>query len=174
MTKKAVAHEIISWVLTIVVAVVVAYLITHVIIVNAKVPSGSMENTIMTGDRIVANRMSYWFSEPQRFDIVVFPFPDDEKQLFVKRIIGLPGETVEVINGAVYINGEPIDDSKYLKEPMMGSFGPFVVPDGCYFMMGDNRNDSNDSRFWINKFVSGKKILGKAFLEYYPQIKLLH
>jgi len=165
--------EIVSWCGVVVLAVALALFVNQVIIVNAKVPSGSMEDTIMTEDRIAAFRLAYLFSEPERFDIVVFRFPDDESILFVKRIIGLPGDTVNIIDGKVYLNGdtEPLDDS-FTKDLPTGDAGPFVVPKGYYFMMGDNRNNSRDSRYWNNKYVAMKKILGKVIFKYYPGFEL--
>ncbi len=172
--KQAVISEILSWVKTLVGACVLAFLITTFLIVNAKVPSGSMENTVMTGDRLIANRLAYLFSEPERFDIVVFRYPDDESVLYIKRIIGLPGETVEIRDNEVYINGsdEPLDDS-FIKEDMVSADGVYQVPEGEYFMMGDNRNNSSDSRFWNYKFVKKDKILGKAVFKYYPGFEIL-
>ena len=128
----------------------------------------------MTGDRIFGNRLAYVLGEPERFDIVIFKYPDDESQLFIKRIIGLPGETVEIIDGKVYIDGSdtPLDDSFTLETPT-GNYGPYTVPEGCYFMLGDNRNNSKDSRFWQNTFVEEDKILGKAVVKYFPGIKFL-
>ena len=150
-------------------AFVAVWLLDTFIIINAVVPSGSMENTIPSGARVIGSRLSYNDSTPERYDIVVFHYPDDESQLFVKRVIGLPGETVTIIDGKVYINDEtePLDDS-FIAEPMEGSFGPYVVPEGCYFMMGDNRNNSLDSRYWVNTFVAEDKILGKALFVWYP------
>ena len=150
-------------------AFVAVWLLDTFIIINAVVPSGSMENTIPSGARVIGSRLSYNDSTPERYDIVVFHYPDDESQLFVKRVIGLPGETVTIIDGKVYINDEtePLDDS-FILEPMEGSFGPYVVPEGCYFMMGDNRNISLDSRYWVNTFVAEDKILGKALFVWYP------
>jgi len=170
--EKLIKKEIFSWIRVIVLAVVIAIVINSFVIINAKVDSGSMENTMMTDSRAFGLRFSYWFSDPERFDIVVFKFPDDESQKFVKRIIGLPGETVQITDGKVYIDGSetPLDDS-FVKETPTGDYGPFVVPKGSYFMMGDNRNNSNDSRMWVNKYVSEDKILGKIFLSYWPKIK---
>ncbi len=169
LTKQDVLKEIWSWIETIGLAVIFAFIITTFIIVNAKVPSASMETTVMTGDRLIANRLSYIFSEPQRYDIVVFKFPDDESKLYIKRIIGLPGETVHIVNGEVYIDDstEPLR-TDFLHEPMRTPDETYTVPEGCYFMMGDNRNHSSDSRFWDNKFVAEDKILGKAVFRYYP------
>ena len=174
--KTSVGKELFQWVLVIIGAVILAFLIDTFVIVNAQIPSGSMENTIMTGDRVFGNRLAYKFSDPKRFDIIIFKYPDDESQLFIKRIIGLPGETVEIHDGNIYINGSdtPLEDVD-IKEPMEGSFGPYTVPKGCYFVMGDNRNNSRDSRYWENTFVSEDEILGKAVLRYWPlnEIKLL-
>ena len=167
--KNAWKKELAEWIVVVVLAISVAVFINKFILVNARVPSASMENTVMTGDRLFGNRLSYRHSDPERGDIVIFKFPDDESQLFIKRIIGLPGETVEIIEGKVYINGsaEPLDEP-YLAQEMIGSFGPYEVPEGAYFMLGDNRNYSADSRFWNNKFVYRDKILGKAVFRYYP------
>ena len=171
--KTSVGKELFQWVLVILGAVILAFLIDTFVIVNAQIPSGSMENTIMTGDRVFGNRLAYKFSDPKRFDIIIFKYPDDESQLFIKRIIGLPGETVEIHDGNIYINGSdtPLEDVD-IKEPMEGSFGPYTVPEGCYFVMGDNRNNSRDSRYWENTFVSEDEILGKAVFRYWPLNKL--
>ncbi len=172
--KQEIIAEVVSWVKTILAALVMAWLITTFLIVNAQVPSGSMENTVMTGDRLIANRLSYVFSEPKRFDIVVFKYPDDESKLYIKRIIGMPGDTVEIRNNEIYINGssEPLDDS-FIKEPMNTMDAVYQVPEGHYFMMGDNRNNSSDSRFWVNTYVAENKILGKAVFKYYPSLEVL-
>jgi signal peptidase I len=153
-------------------AAVLAGLVNSFLIVNAEVPTGSMENTIMAGDRILALRTSYWFDEPEAGDIVVFRYPDDEtgKTLYVKRIIGTPGDTVEMSNGTVYVNGKALQED-YIAEVTQGSYGPYVVPNGCYFMMGDNRNHSQDSRFWRNQYVEKDEILGKVVLRYYKGFK---
>ena len=176
--KTYIIREIISWVETIVFAIIFAFLITTFIIVNAKVPSASMENTVMTGDRLIANRLSYKFGgEPQRYDIVVFKYPDDESKLFIKRIIGLPGETIDIRGGLVYIDGsdEPLRTDFQHEDMIMPVDGSgneielhYTVPEGHYFMMGDNRNHSLDSRAWENKFVAEDKILGKAVFRYSP------
>ena len=163
------ARELFQWVAAIVAAVLIALAIDNFVIVNAQIPSGSMENTIMTGDRVIGNRFAYSFSDPQRFDIIIFRYPDDESQLFIKRIIGLPGETVEIRDGKIYLNGsdEPLEDVQ-TKETMVESFGPYTVPENSYFVMGDNRNDSKDSRYWTNTFVTKDEILGKAIFRYWP------
>lgn len=168
--KRSTIRELISWVLVIVMSVGVALFLNGFIIVNARVTSGSMENTIMTGDRVLGLRFSYWFSEPQQGDIVIFKYPDNETQNYIKRIIGLPGDRVEIVEGLVYVNGELLNEP-YLWETPRGSFGPYEVPEGHYFMLGDNRNNSRDSRYWNNKFVSDEQILGKAYWIYYPELR---
>ena len=170
--SSTVKTEVISWIKTILLAAVLAGAVNSFLIVNAEVPTGSMENTIMTGDRILALRTSYWFDEPEAGDITVFRYPDDPtgKTLYVKRIIGTEGDVVEVEDGEVYVNGEMLTED-YIAETTQGDFGPYIVPEDSYFMMGDNRNHSLDSRFWENKFVPEDEILGKVVLRYYKGFK---
>lgn len=168
--------------------IVVVTIVNNVILINAKIPSESMEKTILAGDRVFGLRLSYGLNldlfgnkivkkvkDPERFDIIIFHYPDDESQLFIKRLIGLPGETVEIRDGKVYIDGSetPLDDS-FVKETPIGNFGPYEVPEDHYFMLGDNRQNSKDSRFWKNTFVSFDQIVGKAIIRYFPSIKLLN
>ena len=188
MKARRVIREIISWIRSLIFILVIVYLLNGVIFINAKIPSSSMESTIMVGDRVYGFRMAYgvnldlfdrdlWtvkMAEPQRFDIIIFRYPDNEKELFIKRIIGLPGETVDIPDGKVYIDGaqEPLDDS-FINGPMRGSFGPYKVPAGSYFVLGDNRNNSRDSRYWENTYVTFEQIVGKALVRYWPPFKLL-
>lgn len=166
--KGTVIQEILSYIKILAVAVIVAFLFTRFIIVNAQVPSGSMENTILTGDRLIGNRLAYLFEEPERGDIVIFKYPDDESQNFVKRIIGVPGDVIQISDGHVYVNGEQLEED-YLREPMNsdGEELTYVVPADCYFMLGDNRNNSKDSRYWNNTFVSKDKIIAKVSFRYF-------
>lgn len=173
--KKDTKKEILSWVITIGVAVVIALLIDSFIIVNASIPSGSMENTIMTGDRVMGFRLYYLFADPKRGDIIVFEYPDDESKLFIKRIIGEPGDKVEIKEGKVYINDSDVPlDEPYLKDSSdTRSFGPYQVPVDCYFVMGDNRILSGDARFWTNTYVRRDQIKGKALFRYWKGFKWL-
>ena len=167
--------EILSWISVIVIAAIIAIVLNLFIIANSRVPTPSMENTIMTNDRIIGLRMAYLFSDPQRGDIVIFKFPDDEKVYYVKRIIGIPGDTVDIINGKVYLNNSktPLDEP-YIKEAMLPEAPMhFEVPDGGYFCLGDNRNSSKDARRWINTYVHRDKIIAKVVLRYFPNIQLL-
>lgn len=175
MKTHKVAKEIFGWVKTLVIALVCALIINHTFIASALVISSSMENTIMTHSRVMGLRVAYFLSDPQRFDIILFHPPDDITSIpYVKRIIGLPYEKVEIIDGKVYIDDSevPLDDS-FIKEAARGDFGPFIVPAGCYFVLGDNRNDSHDSRFWLNKYVPRDEILGKIYFEFFPSPHLL-
>lgn len=164
-------RELLSWILTFAFAIGAALFLKNFIIINATVPTGSMENTIMPGDDLLGLRTAYLFKDPQRGDIIIFKFPDDESQKFIKRIIGLPGDLVQIQDAKVYINGSTTSlEEPYLKEEWTRNTGPFefVVPEGCYFVMGDNRNDSLDSRYWDNPFVTEDEIIGKAEFIYYP------
>jgi len=170
--KNSVIREIMEWIIVVEVAVILAVVINLFFIVNAVIPTASMEPTIMTHSRIFGNRLAYLNSSPERGDIVIFKFPDNEKELFIKRVIGLPGDTVEMRDGLIYINGSDTAlDEPYVKERPYGDYGPVTVPEGAYFMMGDNRNNSADSRYWNQPFVYEDKILGQAAIEYYPKIK---
>lgn len=174
MDLERAAKGIFEWLKVITAAVVFAFILNNTVIVNAEVTSPSMESTMMTGCRIIGSRLSYAFGEPERFDIIVFKFPDDEtSDPFVKRIIGLPNEKVEIRDGKVYINDAevPLDDS-FINGEAFGDYGPFFVPEGSYFVLGDNRNYSHDSKDWINKFVRRDKILGKVYAEYFPSPKI--
>ena len=169
--KTSPLKEALSWVFTFVAAILVALVLKNFVIINATVPTGSMENTIMPGDDLFGFRLAYQFSEPKRGDIIIFKYPDDEEEKYVKRIIGLPGETVRIANAKVYINDSetPLKED-YLKEAWTVATGPFEfhVPEGCYFVMGDNRNDSWDARYWDNTYVAREKIIGKAEWVYFP------
>ncbi|MCR5590456.1 MAG: signal peptidase I [Lachnospiraceae bacterium] len=167
--NTSVGREILEWVIVLVVSAALAFLLDKFIIVNAKIPSASMEPTIMTGDRLIGNRLAYINEDPERGDVIIFLFPDNEKEIFIKRVIGLPGETVTVKDGKVYIDDSatPLDESAYLTGTPLGDFGPYKVPVGAYFVMGDNRNNSMDSRYWNRPYVYRDKILGKAWARYY-------
>ena len=165
--------EVRSYITTIAVVFVVVLFVNNFLLINARIPSSSMENTIMMNDRIFGNRLAYRNEDPERFDIVIFHYPDDPSKLFIKRVIGLPGETIEIRSGKVYVDGaqDPLADT-FCPEAPTGDFGPFTVPEGCYFMLGDNRNNSHDSRYWENPYVEKDEILGKAVLRYWPLTKI--
>ncbi len=172
--KPSLKAEIISWVKVIVSAIVLAFLLKTFVVVNATVVSGSMEKNIMTGDRVICNRIAYLLREPRRFDVIAFDMvePSGTEVIYVKRIIGLPGETVTVRDGRVYIgdSARPLPDYFVAEPPDETDAGPFEVPEDCYFMMGDNRNSSYDSRYWPDPYVPRADILGKYVFTYYPRL----
>lgn len=167
-------------------ALLLALFIRTFIVQAFKIPSGSMIPTLQIGDHILVNKLSYgiripfWehyivdFSRPQRGDVVVFIFPEDRTKDFIKRVIGVGGDTVEIHGKKIYINGKQIDDPHAHFEgddpqtvglPSRDDFGPRTVPENHIFVMGDNRDRSYDSRFW--GFVNLDDVRGKAFLIYW-------
>lgn len=166
--EKTGRSELFSWLMVIAIAVAAALILNCFVIINSVVPSSSMESTIMTGSRMFGYRLAYLFNEPKHGDIIIFRYPDNEKQTFVKRVIGCPGDTVEIIGGVTYVNGEVLDEPYLNEPPRVDDFGPYKVPEDSYFVMGDNRNHSNDARYWKTTYVSKKQILAKAVLCYWP------
>lgn len=163
--------KVIDFLIPIFIGLLVAAVLKNYLFINIKVPTGSMEPTIMTGDRLLGSKATYIANEPTRGDIVAFYSPEDNQTVFVKRIIGLPGETVAIIGGKVYINGSdtPLSEAYINQEDeATGDFGPYTVPDKSYFVMGDNRNNSFDSRYWkTTNYVSEDSIIAKLTLKYY-------
>ncbi|MEQ8381261.1 MAG: signal peptidase I [Coleofasciculus sp. A1-SPW-01] len=134
------------------------------------IPSGSMEPTLQINDRLIIDKISYNFRQPQRGDIVVFSPTEALKQqnfkdAFIKRVIGLPGETVEVKGGRVYVNDQALRE-QYIEEKPEYSYGPVTVPEDNYLVLGDNRNNSYDSHYW--GFVPRDKIIGRAIVRFWP------
>ena len=169
--EESAVKEVISWVVTIVLAVAAALVIKNYVIINANIPSGSMENTIMTDDRLFGNRLAYNKNRtPQRGDIIIFKFPDDESENFIKRVIGLPGETVQIKGETIYINGKPLKED-YGKDPITDAGiaeEPITLGDDEYFMLGDNRGNSTDSRDPSVGCVKRDWIVGKVSFRIYP------
>ncbi len=186
-------REVLSWIYMLIIVVVVVFVLMTFILINARVPSGSMEPTVMTKDRLIGFRFSYWFKEPERGDLVLFQYPVDESELFIKRVIGLPGETVDIREGKIYIDGSdtPLNENYLAEEWTWDNNGlHYEVPEGCYFVLGDNRNHSADSRVWAQEalneglvssaaeaekytYVTNKELKGKAIFTYYPHFELL-
>ena len=164
------------------VALVLAFVIRTFVVQAFKIPSGSMLDTLLIGDHLLVNKFLYGtripftdkvilpLEDPQHGDVIVFEFPEDTSKDFIKRIIGLPGDVLEMKDKVVYRNGEKLDEP-YIKHTDPGmqarrdNFGPITVPPGKYFVMGDNRDESYDSRFW--GFVDKDKIRGKAWVIYW-------
>ncbi|MFH0926275.1 MAG: signal peptidase I [bacterium] len=150
------------------IAIVLALIIRTFIVQAFKIPSGSMIPTLQIGDHILVNKFIFKFKKPNRKEIVVFKYPLDKKRDFIKRVIGLPGETIELKDRVVYINNEPINEpyAMYSSSSIDSSnFTPITVPDNSYFMMGDNRDSSMDSRYW--GVLEDKLLIGKAFIIYW-------
>jgi signal peptidase I len=167
-------------------AILIAFFIRTFVIQAYKIPSGSMKPTLLIGDHILVSKFSYGvklpfirstvipIGEPKRGDIVVFIYPEDRSKDFIKRLIGVPGDTIEVRNKKILLNGLPLDDTHGVHSDSViipasvqprDNFGPVKVPEGSLFVMGDNRDESYDSRFW--GFVNMKDVLGKALIIYW-------
>ena len=185
--KKSTAREYAE---SIIVAVILALFVRTWVVQAFKIPTGSMENNLLIGDHLLVNKFTFapTFSPlerallpvdaVQRRDIVVFKFPEEPERDFIKRVIGLPGETLEVRAKKVYINGQPLDEPyvHYLlpastsaqertSADVREQYGPVTVPPGHYFMMGDNRDNSQDSRYW--GFLPTEYVKGKALFIYW-------
>jgi signal peptidase I len=164
-------------------ALAIALILRTFVVGSFKIPSGSMEDTLLVGDQLLANKFIYGMRipftdtrvlkirDPRRGDVVIFRYPEDRSQDFIKRVIGLPGDEILIRNKNVYINGKPYRDPHEVhKDPqteqgLRDNFGPVRVPPGSYFMMGDNRDNSRDSRFW--GFVSDADLVGLAFIKFW-------
>ena len=166
--------EIISWIQIIVAAVIIALVLNNFIIANSRVPTGSMENTIMTGDRVYAEKVSYLFRDPQPGDIVTFQDPEIPGRVLIKRCIAVGGQTVDLVDGRVVVDGVARDEP-YTRglpsEPLKTALGvevsyPYTVPEGHLWVMGDNRTNSNDSRYF--GAVDEDTLTGRAALVYWP------
>lgn len=179
-------NKFLDWAKSILIALIIALFIRTFIVQAYKIPSGSMIPTLLIGDYLLVNKLSYGlrnpikddflyeWSLPKRQEIVVFTYPADKNLDFIKRVIGLPGDTVEIINKKVYVNGAPLeepyvqftDKEIYPKDiSPRDNFGPVVVPQGHIFVLGDNRDQSYDSRFW--GFVPLHSLKGKALIIYF-------
>jgi signal peptidase I len=177
MGKKRIIKEYIE---PIVIAVLIALFIRAFIVQAFKIPSSSMEPTLLVGDHLLVNKFIYGvripytnikffqYKKPKRGDIIVFIFPKDRSKDFIKRVIGTEGEKVAIIHNKIYINDKMIDDlwgHFTITRPSIEEYGPVKVPEGFLFVMGDNRDNSQDSRFW--GFVNINEVKGKAFIVYF-------
>ncbi|MDD2540013.1 MAG: signal peptidase I [Desulfuromonadaceae bacterium] len=171
---------------SIAIAILLALVIRTYIVQAFKIPSGSMEDTLQIGDHLLVNKFIYGteipfidkrvltIRDPRRGDVIVFEYPEDPSKDFIKRVIGVPGDVVEgkdkkvYVNGKLYVNPHEVHKEKDLIPKEVNprdTFGPFTVPADSYFVMGDNRDRSYDSRFW--KFVRRDQIKGLAFIKYW-------
>lgn len=167
-------------------AIVLALIIRTCVVQSFKIPSGSMEDTLLIGDCLFVNKFVYGIKvpftdlrlpslrDPQRGDVVVFKYPEDRSKDFIKRLVGVPGDEIEVRDKRLYVNGIPEQNPRAVHKDQQvlpraltkrDNFGPVRVPANAYFVMGDNRDHSYDSRFW--GFVSNSDLVGHAFIKYW-------
>lgn len=168
--KKSTAQEILSLVLYIAFVLLLTFLVVRYVGQRTAVDGQSMENTLYNKDQLIVDKISYRFKDPERFDIIVFPFLYQENTYYIKRIIGLPGETVQIQDGDIYINGKILEED-YGKETMISSgraINEIQLGDDEYFVLGDNRNHSEDSRFADVGNIKRSDIIGKAFVRIWP------
>jgi signal peptidase I len=171
MKKKL--REILSWIVYILTVVIVVNLVTTYVGQRTSVSGDSMMDTLHDGDNLIVDKLSYRFSEPDRFDIVIFPYRHAEETYYIKRIIGLPGETVQIDEeGKIYINGEVLEESygrEIIKEEHRGiASHPITLGEDEYFVMGDNRNNSSDSRLPEVGNIKRDQIIGPAWVRIWP------
>lgn len=168
--KVDMKKEILSWVFYIAFVLVLTWVIITFVGQRTRVDGRSMMNTLHDGDNLIVEKLSYRFSDPKRFDIIVFP-PTGKKEYYIKRIIGLPGETVQIDeNGNIYINGELLEENygaETIQNPGRAA-NPITLGDDEYFVMGDNRNNSKDSRSEEVGNVKRSQIIGRAWLRIWP------
>ncbi|MBQ9990448.1 MAG: signal peptidase I [Lachnospiraceae bacterium] len=172
---KKIAKEILSTSLYLLVVLIVTYLIVQYVGQRTEVVGSSMETTLSDGDNLIVDKITYRFNDPKRFDIIVFPYQYDKNTFYIKRIIGMPGETVRIDEkGAIYINGEILQESygmEVIKSPGL-AMEEITLAEDEYFVLGDNRNNSSDSRDASVGNIHKKDILGKAWIRIWPLNKL--
>ncbi|MCU0518639.1 MAG: signal peptidase I [Oscillatoria sp. Prado101] len=173
-TEKNTDNPWIEGIKTIGLSAVLAFGIRTFVAEARYIPSGSMLPTLQINDRLIVDKLSYKFQNPQRGDIVVFSPTETLEKLnyhdaFIKRVIGLPGDKVEVKGGRVYVNNQPLRENYIAAEPQY-QYGPVVVPEGHYLVLGDNRNESYDSHYW--GFVPRDRIIGRAAVRFWPPGRL--
>jgi len=164
--KKSMIQDLLETVIT---AGVIAFIIITFIGQVTVVRGASMEATLHNNERLIANKIGYRFESPQRSEIIIFKPPLDTKRNYIKRVIGLPGDKIKIVNGRVYLNDQELKEP-YLKYKSYENMPEIVVPENSYFVLGDNRPNSSDSRYW--GFVPRKNIVGKAWIVFWPLNKI--
>ena len=167
---KSILKELMGWIVYIIIIVALAWVIITFVGQRTQVSGHSMETTLSHGDQLIVDKISYRFHDPDRYDIVVFPYQYEEKTYYIKRIIGLPGEKVQIVDGYVYIDGQQLDEH-YGNEVMLDpgiAEEPVTLGDDEYFVLGDNRNNSQDSRAANVGVIHGKDLLGRAWIRIWP------
>lgn len=168
-----VLREILGWVLYIFAVILVTYLIVTYVGQRTKVSGPSMEETLHDGDNLIVDKISYRFRDPERFDIIVFPYQYAEDTYYIKRIIGMPGDIIQIKDGYVYINNELLEEDVYGKELIDETKKgiadePITLGEDEYFVMGDNRNHSSDSRDPSVGVLNRSQLIGRAWVRVYP------
>ncbi len=172
-----VMKEIINTLLYLLAVLCITYVLINFVGQRTQVDGASMETTLSDGDNLIVDKITYRFEDPQRFDIIVFPFQYQENTYYIKRIIGMPGETVQIgEDGTIYIDGEALTESygrEVIKPEHIGiAIDPIQLGEDEYFVMGDNRNNSSDSRMEIVGNIHRKDIIGRAWLRIWPLSKV--
>ena len=177
INKEIVVLELKELAQSILVALVLTLIIRTYVVQAFKIPSGSMRPTLIEGDKLFVNKYVYRFEPPQRGDIIVFKYPKDMKKDFIKRLVAFEGETIEIRDGKIYVDGKMLDDPNtfgkfyyYNHDPYANPNEKIRVPKDAYFVLGDNSANSQDSRFW--GFVPKKNMVGKAIFRWWPPQKL--
>lgn len=166
-SKRKNSNEAMEWIEAIVVAFIIAFLIRYFIFEPITVEGSSMVPTLHDGDMLIVDKISYRFTAPKRGDIVIFKYPGDMRENFVKRIIAVSGDEIEIKNGEVYVNGKRLVED-YIEAKTQTGFNDSIVPPGTIFVLGDNRNGSKDSRDPQVGFVPVDNIVGRAVLRIWP------
>lgn len=166
-------REMISTLLYLLIVLSVTYIVIHYVGQRTEVWGASMESTLNDGDNLIVDKITYRFRDPQRFDIIVFPFRYEENTYYIKRIIGMPGETVQIgLDGTIYIDGEILEENygrEVIKPENIGiAVEPVVLEEDEYFVMGDNRNNSSDSRTEVVGNIQRDDIIGRAWMRIWP------
>lgn len=169
--ESSILRELGSWILYILIIIGLTYLIITFVGQRTRVSGSSMETTLHNGDNLVVDKISYRFRDPKRYDIIVFPYKYEENTYYIKRIIGMPGETIQIKDGYVYINGEQLTSDIYgnerIKDPQTAE-NPITLGSDEYFVMGDNRNHSMDSRDPSVGVLKRSDLIGRAWIRIYP------
>lgn len=152
------------------IAIALALVIILFVAQSFLVQGSSMEPSLYDGERLLVDKVTYRFREPRRGEVVVFGYPKDPRRKFIKRVIGLPGDVIEIRDRTLHVNGVPVVED-YIRGPMYQPFGPYTVPEGTVWVLGDNRNNSEDSRFADVGPVPFERLVGRALFVYWPLAK---
>lgn len=167
---KGIIRELFGWIIFIVIVVVVSYLVVTFVGQRTQVSGESMETTLSDGDHLIVDKISYRFRDPKRYDIVVFPYRYEKNTYYIKRLIGLPGETVQIVDGYVYIDGVQLGEhygNALINDPGLAA-EPVTLGEDEYFVLGDNRNNSQDSRSANVGVIRRDELLGRAWVRIWP------